>query len=79
MGGPRAGLPPEASSLATIKKKFPEVPLVLGSGGRKDNIRELLKIADGVIIGTSIKKDGVLWKQVDAKRASEFVKEAKGL
>jgi len=78
MGGPRAGLPPEASALAKVKKLFPDTPLMLGSGGRVDNIKELLTIADGVIIGTSIKKDGILWNQVDADRANAFVRAAKG-
>ncbi|MEA5012037.1 MAG: BtpA/SgcQ family protein [Angelakisella sp.] len=79
MGGPRAGLPPEASALGKVKSRFPQAPLILGSGGRVDNIKELLGIADGVIIGTSIKYDGVLWNQVDPARAAAFVKAARGL
>lgn len=79
MGGPRAGLPPQASSLGRLKERFPQVPVILGSGGRVDNIAELLGIADGVIIGTSIKKDGILWNQVDAQRAAAFVKAAAGV
>ncbi|SBW09321.1 conserved hypothetical protein [uncultured Eubacteriales bacterium] len=79
MGGPRAGLPPQASSLGRLKDRFPQVPVILGSGGRVDNIAELLGIADGVIIGTSIKKDGILWNQVDAQRAAAFVKAAAGV
>lgn len=78
MGGPRAGLPPQASALGTVKEHFPEAPLILGSGGRVDNIQELLTIADGVIIGTSIKKDGILWNQIDPVRAAAFVKAARG-
>jgi hypothetical protein len=78
MGGPRAGLAPESSALATTKANFPDTPLVLGSGGRADNIQELLTYADGVIIGTSIKKDGILWNQIDPVRAAAFVKAARG-
>lgn len=77
IGGPRAGLPPEASTLARVKKHQPDVPLILGSGGRVDNIAELLGIADGVIIGTSLKYDGVLWNQVDPARAEKFVEAAR--
>jgi len=77
MGGPRAGLPPQASNIANIKNKFTKVPVIIGSGGTKDNIAELLSIGDGVIIGTSIKKDGILWNQVDPDRAAAFIKAAK--
>lgn len=77
MGGPRAGLPPQASALANIKQKFADVPVILGSGGTKDNIGELLAISDGVIVGTSIKRDGILWNEVDPIRAAAFIKAAR--
>ncbi|GAA6291763.1 BtpA/SgcQ family protein [Enterocloster asparagiformis] len=77
MGGPRAGLPPQATALGRVKERFPQTPLILGSGGRVDNIKELLTIADGVIIGTSIKKEGILWNQIDPQRAAAFVKAAR--
>ncbi len=79
MGGPRAGLPPQASNIANIKNKFPHAPVIIGSGGTVDNIAELLSIGDGVIIGTSIKKDGILWNQVDPARAKAFINAAKNI
>ena len=51
---------------------------MIGSGGTVDNIGTLLPNADGVIVGTSIKKDGVLWNNVDPVRAAAFIKAAKG-
>lgn len=78
IGGPRAGLPPEASTLAQTKEQFPDYPLILGSGGNPDNIKELLQYADGVIIGTNIKKDGYLYNEVDYDRAKRFIEAAKG-
>ena len=77
IGGSRAGLPPKAAALGSVKSRFPDMPLILGSGGRVDNIKELLEFADGVIIGTSIKKDGILWNQIDPVRAAAFVKAAR--
>lgn len=76
-GGPRAGLPPESSKLAAIKKRFPEVPLIIGSGSNADNIASLLSYADGVIVGTSIKKGGILWNPIDAEKAKSYIKAAK--
>ncbi len=77
VGGPRAGLPPESAHFAQIKKKFPDIPLILGSGSNKDNVAELLPYADGVIVGTSIKVDGYLYNPVDPEKAKEFVRNAK--
>lgn len=77
-GGAHAGLPPEESHIVHLKERFPEVPVIIGSGGRVDNIGDLLPHADGVIVGTSIKRDGILWNNVDASRAQAFIKAAKG-
>lgn len=79
IGGPRAGLPPEEAHFRKIKEKFPDKPLILGSGANKDNIKELLPYADGVIIGTSIKKDKYLYNPIDYDRAKEFITAAKNL
>jgi predicted TIM-barrel enzyme len=32
-----------------------------------------LKVADGCVVGTSLKYDGVTWNQVDGKRVKEFM------
>lgn len=77
-GGAHAGLPPEESHIAHLKSEFPDVPILIGSGGTVDNIGALLPHADGVIVGTSIKVDGVLWNPIDPRRAEQFIKAAKG-
>ncbi len=78
IGGPHAGLPPEEAHFVSIKKQFPDIPLILGSGANKNNIKELIKYADGVIVGTSIKRDGYLYNEVDYDRAKAFIEAAKG-
>ena len=77
IGGPRAGLPPEQAHFRKIKEKFPERPLILGSGANKDNIVDLLPYSDGVIIGTSIKEDGYLYNPIDYNRAKAFIEAAR--
>ena len=79
IGGPRAGLPPEGSTLASVKQAYPDFPLILGSGGNPENIASLLSYTDGVIIGTNIKKDGYLYNPVDEKRAKAFIDAAKAI
>lgn len=41
-------------------KKVVKIPVLAGSGVKHDNIGEQMKIADGAIIGSSLKKDGIL-------------------
>lgn len=58
-------------------KSFLKKPVWVGSGVSQANVRELLEVADGVIVGTSIKKDGSTTNPIDPLRASELVKAAK--
>lgn len=41
-------------------KKAIDIPVIAGSGVNKDNIKEQMKIADGAIIGSSLKEGGIL-------------------
>lgn len=77
IGGPRAGLPPEVSTMADVKNQFPDYPLILGSGSNENNIKELLEYADGVIVGTTIKKDGYLYNEIDYDRAKKLIDAAR--
>ena len=54
-------------------------PIWVGSGVSEENIQDILRIADGVIVGTSIKVDGQTTKQVDLDRASRLVKMARDM
>jgi hypothetical protein len=36
-------------------------------------VDEILSIADGVFVGTSLKRDGVIWNPVDPERAVRFM------
>jgi membrane complex biogenesis BtpA family protein len=53
------------------------VPLYLGSGVTEGNVKEFLSAADGVIVGTSLKRDGRTTAPIDAERACRFVAAAR--
>ena len=53
----------------TVKK----IPVLIGSGFAKENVKKLLPYANGVIVGSSIKKNG----KVDLKKVKELMKEVK--
>jgi membrane complex biogenesis BtpA family protein len=50
-----------------------EVPVLVGSGVTPDTVAELLDRADGAIVGTAVKADGVTANRVDPQRASALV------
>lgn len=70
----------QSTSLDQIKeaKKAVDIPVFIGSGANIHNIRAALEIADGVIVGSSLKEMGIVTNMVSLKCAKEFVAVAKG-
>lgn len=78
VSGPMAGAQPSVSTLAEVRAAIaPEVPVLLNTGARADNIAEFLQYADGCIVGSSLKLDGSTWNRVDPERAKIFVQAAR--
>lgn len=48
-------------------------PILVGSGSNEENIAAFLQYADGVIVGSSLKKDGVMENPVDVQRVRRFM------
>jgi membrane complex biogenesis BtpA family protein len=63
--------------LREIRAAAPGFPLLAGSGVTFDNIVETLAIADGAIVGTSLKRDGVSSNPVELARVRELVRAIK--
>lgn len=70
--GSRTGDAPSDEEMCAIKIK-PEVPIVVGSGIDMDNLERIFKIADGGIIASYFKKDGVWYNKVEKDRAMRFM------
>jgi membrane complex biogenesis BtpA family protein len=49
-------------------KSYAKRPILIGSGTSADNVAAFLEHADGIIVGTSLKKDGIMQNEVDAGR-----------
>ena len=61
-------------TLKEVKEAVGElVPVLLNTGGRSKNIQKYLSVADGVIVGSSLKVDGYTWNPVDAQRVHVFM------
>jgi len=70
--GGRTGEPPPTELLKAVRRYSP-VPVVVGSGATPENVGELLRYSDGVIVGSYIRRDGRAGNPVDAERAKRFV------
>lgn len=67
--------------LEAVKKVLPTTPVLANTGVKHATVADVLKIADGCIVGSSLKVDGDTWKAVDPDRAAEFmriVRQARG-
>lgn len=73
VSGPITGQPADASDLKTVAEAVRDVPVLANTGTSIDNIRDILSVADGCIIGTHFKVDGDTWNPVDPARVSRFM------
>jgi uncharacterized protein len=51
--------------------------VVANTGVRADTVGQILAWADGAIVGTSLKYNGVTWNAVDPDRAARFMDAAR--
>lgn len=75
VSGVGTGSAPAMEDLHKVREAIGSGPLLVGSGSSKENINELLRVADGVIVGTSIKRQGQLENPVDVDRVRSLVEE----
>jgi membrane complex biogenesis BtpA family protein len=74
VSGLTAGTAPDLSWVQDAKKGAgDQAPVLLNTGARADTIGQFLRIADGVIVGSTLKVDGVTWNPVDETRVKEFM------
>jgi membrane complex biogenesis BtpA family protein len=78
VSGVATGEPTPMSDLKRVRGAVPEAPLLVGSGASPETVAELLSVADGVIVGTSLKRDGRLANPVDVERVRRLVAAARG-
>jgi hypothetical protein len=72
VSGVRTGDPPAARDLALLREILPGTPLWIGSGLDADNAGRLLALADGAIVGTSLKRGGEVAQAVDPQRVERL-------
>jgi hypothetical protein len=79
ISGPAAGVPFAMSDLRTAKEAVPELPVFANTGVNVDKLDEIFAVADGVIVGTSLKMNGDTWSRVDPERAGRLMDTARAI
>ncbi len=61
------------SDLEAVKAVVPDVAVMANTGVKHETVADVLAIADGCIVGSSLKVDGDTWNAVDPARAADFM------
>ncbi len=75
VSGVGTGSPADLEQLASVAA-LSHLPVFVGSGVTIANVTEMLGVADGAIVGTAIKVDGVSAGPVDLAAATAFIQAA---
>ena len=79
VSGLTAGVETDVSTLKRVKEAVPETLVFANTGLRVSNVKEQLDIADGAVVGTTFKIDGIFENHVDQSRVKEFMDKVKTL
>lgn len=80
VSGPMAGQEPDEAALVAARNAVdPGVPVLLNTGAKSSNVDDLLRYADGCIVGSDLKVDGATWNPVDTRRVQTFMTTVRSL
>jgi membrane complex biogenesis BtpA family protein len=79
VSGITAGVEASASLLRQVKAAVPDTIVFANTGVTPANVEEQLAIADGAIVGTTFKREGRTWNDVDPERVRTFMTKVKSL
>lgn len=73
VSGLTAGCEADSQTITRVKSAT-KTPVFANNGVRLENVDRQLEVADGCIIGTTFKRDGQFYNEVDEERVSRFMK-----
>ncbi|WP_431239961.1 BtpA/SgcQ family protein [Mycolicibacterium aichiense] len=77
VSGLTAGAPTDLEALSVVKKSAGAVPVFVNTGVRAENVADQLAVADGAIVGTYFKKDGIFENPAQRERVAELMANAR--
>jgi membrane complex biogenesis BtpA family protein len=79
VSGLTAGEQTNRRTLQKVKEAVPRTVVFANTGVRLENVEDQLAIADGAVVGTTFKQDGVFENHVDEKRVRAFMDRVKAI
>jgi membrane complex biogenesis BtpA family protein len=73
VSGQITGEAAEMTDLEAVKAVLPDTPVLANTGVKHETVADVFAIADGCIVGSSLKIGGDTWNAVDPQRASDFM------
>jgi membrane complex biogenesis BtpA family protein len=77
ISGAMAGAECDLSHIREAKEAVPTTPVLANTGVKIETVRATLAVADGVIVGTGLKREGYTWNPVDPDRVQRFMEEVR--
>jgi uncharacterized protein len=77
VSGAGTGLATELEDVKRVRRTAPRTKILLGSGVTLANLQDFLPVADGFIVGTSLKVGGKVASPVDVKRVAALARAIK--
>jgi membrane complex biogenesis BtpA family protein len=77
VSGQATGAATPLGDVKRVRSAVPDVPLLVGSGVTPETAAELLSVADGLIVGTWLKRGGHVTSPVDPERVRRLVEAAR--
>ena len=74
VSGAATGEETAGTDVSAVRRAVPEALILVGSGVTEENIVKVIEHADGAIIGTSLKEDGIVNNRVDPERVRRMAK-----
>lgn len=73
VSGITAGSATDMTVLESVKSVLPNTPVFANTGCKPETIEQILQVADGAVVGTTFKKDGLFDNHVDINRVKAFM------
>lgn len=77
--GQATGAATGAERIRTVKEAVPDAPVWIGSGLSPENVAELLPLADGAIVGSTLMREGRAGQPVEIERVRRLVDAAQAV
>ncbi|HSB88627.1 MAG TPA: BtpA/SgcQ family protein [Anaerolineales bacterium] len=77
VSGVMTGVEVGLSDLEQVKQAVPDQVVLANTGTRAETIARTLSVADGAIVGTGLKLEGVTWNAVDPDRVRAYMAEVR--